>query len=259
MKKLVLILSFIIIFFNFSLNKAYADEEKNFYAKINSTSTYLCSMPSETSQLFELPYSYFVKVNYIIDDYFKVTYDGIEGYVKKDKVSLMNGIPQSPFASASFKVFVPYSIYNSASSNSTKIADIDTSTTLKYYGSIAGQQLNSSTNIWYYCSIQSQGQTQFGYVFSGITDYLTKINTNSETFEIISDEALSATETSEFKTLSTSTKIMLIIAISLPSLLILYFLIKPSRILKTNRARPTKKQTKISRHGDYFEFDENEL
>ncbi len=259
MKKMWLILS-VFLFISFTTQSlAFAENENSYYAKISSTSTYLCSMPSENSAIFELPYSYFVKVEYVVDDYFKVVYDGIDGYVKKDKVSLMNGTPQSPFAAATFKVFVPYALYSAPNSTSTKLADVDTTATLKFYGNISGEQLNSSTNNWYYCSFQSGKESHFGYIFSGVTDYLTKISTNTETFDVIDEDSLSATEASEFNTLTTGTKVMLIISISVPSLMILYFLIKPSRILQNKAKSKTKKKASKVRHGDYFEFDESEL
>ena len=260
MKKINLILLIFVFLFSFSAETpTSADNEKVFYAKITSSNTFLCSTPSENSQIFELPYSYFVKIDYVVDDYFKVNYDGVEGYVKKDKVSLMNGTPSAPYANASFKLFVPYAIYQSPNTNSTKLADVDTTATLKYFGTKSGQQLNSTSNKWYYCQYQNNDQQINGYIFSGVTDYLTSISTNNETFEIISEDTLSATESSEFQALSTGTKIILIIAISLPSVLILYFLIKPSRILQNQKKRKSKTQTKTIRHGDYFEFDESEL
>ena len=262
MKKLSIILSIFLFFLSFSNSEnVFAEEKISYYAKINSTSTFLCSSPSENSAMFELPYSYFVKVDYVIDDYFKVKYDNIEGYVKKDKVDLMNGIPEKPFASATFKLFVPYAIYSTPNSSSTKIADIDTSKTLKFYGNLSGQQLSSTSNTWYYCSFSEAEQEFFGYVFSGVTDCLTKITLNNETFETISEDVfLTTPQATEFSTLTTGTKIMLVISISLPSLLILYFLVKPSRILKLNKSKKSpQKQTKKVRHGDYFEFDESEL
>ena len=263
MKKLTFILSFFLFLMSFISHKnALAEEKVFYYAKISSNSTYLCSTPSENSAMIEIPYSYFVKVEYVIDDYFKVSYDNVEGYVKKDKVSLMKGTPEVPFASATFKLFVPYGLYSSANSASTKICDIDTSQTVKYYGRISGQQLSSSSNNWYYCSLINGDQTVFGYVFSGVTDYLTTISINNETFESVTEDVFSSTpQASEFSTLSSGTKILLIVSISIPSLLILYFLIKPSRILKLNKSKKIQQKNpkKTRRHSDYFEFDESEI
>ncbi len=240
-------------------NFTFAENQKEFYAKIQNTGVYLCSTPSEVSSLFEIPYSYFVKVDYSVDDYFKVTYQNVEGYVKKDKVSLMNGTPQQPYAQATFKVFVPYALYETPNQNSSIKAQINTTNSLNYLGTKAGQQVSSSSNTWYYCNFSQDGQVVCGYVFSGITDVLTPITTNTETFEIVKEDILNPS-TTEFKSLSTGTKVMLIVAISVPSLLILYFLIKPSKIMQiTKTKKQVKKESRRIRHGDYFEFDESEL
>ena len=95
--------------------------------------------------------------------------------------------------------------------------------------------------------------------FTNLTDYLSKIDINNEVFDTVSDDVLDNT-TTEFHSLSTGTKIMLIVAISLPSVLILYFLIKPSKIMQITKTRKqVKKESRKIRHGDYFEFDESEL
>ncbi len=261
MKKFVLVCALALLFLNsFSARTTNADDTKTYYAKIQSTNVQLCSSPSENSPLFKLPYSYFVKVSSAVDDYYKVTYKDVEGYIKKDKVKLMKGTPQTPFAIATFKLFVPYGMYsspNTTSAQTTQIADI--SQTINYYGTLQGQQVTSSNNTWYYSSIQQNGQTQYGYIFSGVTDYLSKIDINNEVFDTVSDDVLDNT-TTEFHSLSTGTKIMLIVAISLPSVLILYFLIKPSKIMQITKTRKqVKKESRKIRHGDYFEFDESEL
>lgn len=240
-------------------NLAYAEGEGNFYAKVQNTGVNFCSSPSENSAIFELPYSYFVKVTQVVDDYYKVAYKEVEGYVKKDKVKLMNGKPKQPYAEASFKIFVPYALYQSPTQDSTVNIPLSSSSTLNYFGSRKGQQVMSNNNTWFYASIMQEGKQTFGYIFSGVTDYMTEISINNETFEVVSDDSLSSS-TTEFSKLSTGTKVMLIVSIGIPSLLILYFLIKPSKILQTSKQRQKlKKENRKIRHGDYFEFDESEL
>ena len=250
---------FTIIFLgNISTFNSSANTEKEYFAKVQNTGVNLCSSPSEATAMFEIPYSYFVKVEYIVDDYFKVKYHDIDGYIKKDKVSLMDGTPVSPYANATYKLFVPYSLYESASQTSS-IVQLDDSVSITYYGTKVGQQVRTDNNIWYYSSVQIDGTIYYGYIFSGVTDLLTRIDVNNETFNIVSEDVLLPT-VSSFTSLSTGTKIMLIIAISVPSLLILYFLIKPSKIMQASKTKKkNKKEPKRVRHGDYFEFDESEL
>lgn len=257
MKKIFSIITiFLSIFSAVNTQKCYA--ETNFYAKIETTGVYFYSAPNENSSLFEIPYSYFVKVEEVVDTFYKATYQGTSGYVKKSEVTLMNGEPQRPYANATFKVFVSNYLYSSATQSSPTVIDISSSSTLTYFGTKSGQQLSSSSQIWYYASVEKDGQVYFGYVFSGITDYLTNIGINNETFEIANSETLSPTPQNTETTLSNKTKILLIISISLPSVLILYFLIKPGKIQITRTKKQIKKQKKIH-HGDYFEFDENDI
>ena len=237
MKKILVVFIFILTFLA-ALNTQKANAETNFYAKIQSSNVYLYSQTNKTA-LFEIPYSYFVKV-------------------EKNEVTLMNGTPQNPYANSSFKVFISNYIYSSPNQASTIQNSISTSDSLKYYGKIEGQQISSTSNVWYYCSIQKDGQIFFGYVFSGITDYLSPIQTNNESFENVDEDVLSASPYSQITTLSTKTKILLIVSIALPSIIILYFLIKPNRIQITKTKKQIKNQKKKS-FGDYYEFDENDL
>lgn len=210
--------------------------------------------------MFEIPYSYFVRVEYGVDDFYKVSFKDISGYVKKSKVTLMNGTPKQPFPNATYKIFVDFNLYESPTRSSNIVTNIGTSSTLTYYGTKVGEQVSSTNSMWYFSSIVTNGTTQFGYVFSGVTDLLTSISVNNENFDVVSSDVLNSTQQTEFHTLSTGTKIILIIAISIPSLLILYFLIKPSKIMQVTKTRKEiKKQAKTKRHGDYFEFDESQL
>lgn len=262
MKKFVLICAIfaLTIAGGLSCKPAYAEEGQEYYAKIQSTNAQFCASPNENSAIFNLPYSYFVKVEYSVDDYYKVVYKDLNGYVKKDKVALMSGTPTKPFATATFKLFVPYSMYQNADNSSNVIFQTsNTEQLFDYYGTKTGQQVMSSNNTWYYCSVDADQQKMFGYIFSGVTDYLSTISTNSETFDIVSDKVLE-NSTTEFNTLSTGTKVILIVAISVPSVLILYFLIKPAKIMQITKTKKSpKKRSPKTQHGDYFEFDESQL
>jgi hypothetical protein len=258
MKKLK-ILIFLCLALSFSAISPVLAQQTTYFAKVQSSGVYLCSTPSENSPLFEVPSSYFVKVEGAVDDYFKVTYLGVSGYVKKSSVSLMSGTPQNPYASATFKIFVAYSLFETPSQNSAASA-VDTSQVFTYYGTRIGQAVSTGNNIWYYASTTYGGQTTYGYIFSGVTDGLSQIPTNTETFSVVSDLEYEISANSELQTLSTGTKILLIISISVPSALILYFLVKPSKI--TNLSKTRKKvhaERKKVRHGDYFEFEESDL
>ena len=186
MKKIVFI--FLTIFgLCFQTNIAHAQTEE-FYAKIEDTNVEFYSSPSENSALFEIPYSYFVKTNSSVGSFLKSTYKDIDGYVKIGSVKQMVGTPQTPYATATFKVFVSSYLYASPTKNSSVITPVETTDIFSYYGKRNGEQLSSNSNTWYYCSITKNSQTYHGYIFSGITDYLSTIPTNTEVFEEVKNE-----------------------------------------------------------------------
>ena len=216
MKKFI---AFIFVFFLFvcgNFESVYAENERTYFAKVQTNGVYFCSMPNEASALFEIPNSYFVEVESVVDDYYKIYYNGIAGYVKKEKVSLMDGIPQTPYATASFKSFIPYYLHESPTQSSPIVANISTDINLKFFGSKTGEQLTSTSNLWHYVSITQNEQTCFGYIFASLVDPSPQIIPNNETFNEIGEEVFDETLT-EFTTLSTGTKVILIIAIGVLS------------------------------------------
>ena len=190
MKKFVFVLTVFYCLFANSTNMAFADDNKAYFAKIQSTGVKFCSSPSENSALFEIPYSYFVKVESIVDDYFQVKYKNLSGFVKKDKAKLMNGTPSSPYANATYKIYLPFSLYESPTKNSFAKVDLSEQSSLNYYGVLSGQQLSSKSNEWIYSSIHQDGQEVFGYIYTGIVDALQNIPANSEIFEAVDETVL---------------------------------------------------------------------
>lgn len=229
-------------------------ESENFYAKITAQNTSLYSSPNTSSALFTLPYSYFVKVDGVDGEFYEATYNGISGYVLKSEVSLMEGEPLSPYFSAQISVFTDHFLYAQPNSNASVIYELVENDFLTYFGNIVGERVSDKSDVWYYSSITKNGTTYFGYLYSQIANSLPEISINTELFKEV-DEDVFSNSPPEFTSLSPGTKAILIIAIIIPSVFILFFLIKPSALTK---ARPPKeKRPRKVQHGDYFEFDDN--
>lgn len=257
-KYLVFFATFLFVFSFHSVSITHADFEKEYFAKVQSNGVNFYASPTESSALFEIPFSYFVKVKAVVDNYFKVTYMDLEGYVKKDKVDLMDGSPINPYANANFNLYLPFALYETASKDNA-LTNLDENMTICYYGKKVGQQLKIGINDWYYSRVQVEGTTLHGYVYSDLVETPINIKTNNEVFSKVTEDILFPSN-STFKGLSTGTKVILIVAISVPSILILYFLIKPSKIMEITKMKKKQKQpVRRIRHGDYFEFDESEL
>ncbi len=251
------------ILFCVSLRTNVTFAQMNCFGKIEDSGVFLYSFPNEDSILFEIPLSYFVQIGQPSGSYFKASYNGVSGYVKKEDVVLMNGTPQNAYYKHEFSVIYP-NLYEEANSSSLVLTDkLNKNVSLDYCGIKSGEYFTEDNCTWYYVKAEVDGKALEGYVFSQFiyNNPLKNFQLNSERFDIVSEEMLFAAQTNQFQALSTGTKILLVFAIAIPSVLILYFLIKPSKIMQLSKAKQKslKRSKKKIRHGDYFEFDENEL
>lgn len=270
MKDMKLIVTFLSLIFLFTPNINFMtlaeESETKYYAKVMEENIYLYSNPFDSSEnlLFELPKSYFVILTGKAEnDFYVAYYDGVVGYVKRDQVSPMNGIPQTPFAQSTFRVYDMNGLdmFSSPSYNDENFVTTVPYLTdnLTYYGSITGQvAVPEKSGEWYYCSY-SDGEKSFrGYLYSVFCDKLTKIEENSESFPLITDE-LFPEPTSSIGSLNPTAQVFIILAISLPCAFILYLLIRPTLSSKSGIKREKKGKFKRKGKCDYFEFDEKDL
>ena len=242
------------------LPKAYAD--KTYYAKVEEDNVYFYSSPSKSTQstLFEIPNSYFVLLlGEQNEDFYYAKYKDVYGYVLKNSVSVLDGTPLNPFANITFRVFATQGLglYFSPYQNENNLVSTVPFLTnnIACYGKIIGEQLiPDKSNEWFYCNYQAD-ENYYGYVYSVFCDKITDVEYNNERFSII--ENPSFTDETIENTLSNTSMIFIVIGVSLPSLVVIYLLIKPTFIKEkslTINHRPRKK-----RHADYYEFDESDL
>ena len=251
MKKITLIFLFILLL-NFPQT---AKAESLYYGKIKSEGV-LFYRNIEEDGAFELPYSYFVEVLDVEnDEFYKVIYKDIEGYVKKEEVSLMSGQPNTPYFNQTVSSYVEFPLYLKPETSSTEIVDCKKAQSFNFYGKIEGEEVKETNTSWFYCSTNIDDEMKYGYIYSGIVEDEIKIPINNETFEIVSEEVFTAlTNGEQFSALSVGTKILLIISIAVPSVFIIFFLIKPTKIKQSKQKGVRKVQ-----HGDYFEYEDREL
>lgn len=255
MKKIIFLL-LISLVFPLSVTPTSAEVDGDFYGKIASENAYFLSAPNSSSTTFRLPYSYFVKISDVLDDYYEVIYKDLTGYVLKSDVRLMEGSPTTPFLNLTFSIFTSHYLYELPNTNSSAYCELEDNQSLTYYGTIAGERVSDKSDEWYYASVNIAGNVYHGYIYSQIANSLPEIALNSEVLKEIDESALSNAP-AEFSSLSTGTKVLLIIAITVPSIFILFFLIKPNKLTKS-KSKPERKVRKIH-HGDYFEYDDSDL
>lgn len=262
-KKVKLICTLILIFYmcvlSFSSYTANISKaESSFYAKIMDKNVNFFSEPNENSQyiLFSIPESYFVLLlNDENQEFYYACYDDIYGYVKKSDVVVMDGKPIEPFASSQFRIFAlegmglyssPYMNNSNILTNIPYLAD-----DLIYYGSIVGESIPGKSNVWYYCKYQGKQ----GYVYSVFCDNL-DITTNNEIFNVVDTPIFGNVNPAE--KLSPVAMTFIVIGVSLPCIIVIYLLVKPT-FVKDKILNNNPKIHKKKRHGDYYEFDESDL
>lgn len=255
MKKIIPFL--LICLMAFTPNTTLRADEEYYYAKVEKSGTYLYLSADETSPMFEIPTSYFVKLTSSANDlYYCASYQDVSGYIKKSEVSPMQGQPSCPYVDATLRVFSleGLGLYSSPSlSASDLVINVPyLSKDIVYYGKTEGVAVPNKSNIWYYCKYNDE----VGYLYSVFCDELSPIPVNNEFLPLITTPLFQKHNTPS-KGLSDVAKTFIILGVSLPCALIIYLLIKPT--FSTQKTTVNNKAKRRRRRGDYFEFDENDL
>ena len=275
--KLSYICYIFIIFLSLTLpntNSCFA-EHNIIFARVMTDDCCLYVDTEINNPIFTLTKTYFVELLYSSDDYYYARYDDVYGFVLKEKVKPVISTPNNPFLSnISFRIFVPSganlrsSPKNDGANNLIcTIPFLDYN--ILYYGTTQGEEaISKKGNSWYYCKYYYNNNSYVGYVYSPLCDCLTQIEPNNEEMEYMQEEpdfSYSSTETqsNQILEISQTAQTLIIIAISLPCLLFIYLLFKPTMIAETSDSKTTKqrKKQKISRlkKSDYFEFNDDDL
>ncbi len=261
MKKLILFSTILLFSLSFFYLIPLSHSATSYYAKVEEEGVFLYSNPQigQNNQLFELPKTYFVRLyEDASDDFYYCAYKDIYGYVKKSEVSVMSGTPTNPYVEAQFRVYSinGLGLYSSPKlDENLKIIDIPFLTdNLVYYGLLTGQEaVPEKSNKWIYCKYSASNNV-YGYVYSVFCDNLTSFSPNNETFDIVETPFPSKQSISELTPIAMG---FIIVGVSLPCLIVLYLLVRPS--MQREKIETTKPKMKAKRHKDYFEFDDGDL
>ena len=100
------------------------------------------------------------------------------------------------------------------------------------------EAISKKGTTWYFCKYFNQNQTYTGYIYAPLCDCLSTINPNTETFEYLQGDVVfeqtstpQTTPTNGLETLSSTTQTIIIVAVSLPCILIIYLILKPTKNL----------------------------
>ena len=273
MKKLIFTLAILAMALSNNLltATALADANPTYYAKIQTDHAYFYHNPvnDESEKLFKLPTSYFVLIDgYAGTDFYSCRYNDLTGYVKQSDVTPIIGTPSSPYVNfASFRV---YALEGIDMRSTPKKSPLNTIThinyledRLVYYGPIEGDEyIPDRTTTWYYCKFITNESSQLGYIYSDFCDKLTNIPLNMEDFPLAEGDlfpSITPSIPAPSTELSGTAKTLIIVGVSLPCVVILYLLIKPTLISEKTNKKGAKTKRPKTRRGDYFEFDESDL
>ena len=239
------------------------------YARITDNETYFYKTPNNTADIsniyFRLEETYFVKIIEVNEQFYKANYLNITGYVLIDKVRIVNGVPNNPYPyNITFEINSVLNTKVRSSANMTTDENIvgilpDNNLTLCYIGEVEGEEsIKSLGNKWYYCyySYENFG-CLIGYVYAPLTENLTPILSNTETFSsTVEDDTIDANTIP-----NNQQNILLIVLMCLPAVIIFILLVLPSKN-KTSRSdttgntynKPVIKVKKGSKK-DFYEID----
>lgn len=198
------------------------------YAKIVDTNCYFFKTPTKnyhhSNVNFILEKSYFVLVLSTENDFYYVYYNNIKGYILKEQVELINEVPTNPFLeNITLNISSDCYMYSSPEVlESSKVKKLSKLTQLTFIGKINGSKENlHGTNLWYYCKFTENNHEIYGYVSSDNTNNLSPITENNE----VTTLKLSSTENT-FLYLNSTTSNLIILLISLPTILVVFLLLK---------------------------------
>jgi len=205
----------------------------NSYARILNSQTYIYKNASEDKNLKNiiclLEKTYYVEILMTYDqDFYKVRYNGVTGYVKRSEVKKVSGIPENAHPKNIEMVTINNNCYLRSSPekrNDNEIIIIPSNcANLQYIGKVYGEQVDDfRDNTWYY--VEYQGK--YGYIYGEYLKHISNITPNVEQLNYVN--------TSDFddiiNPLSNGECMIIIFALLAPMLIILYLLFK----------KPTKK------------------
>lgn len=233
MRVLILIIA---ILFSFLSPSSIVLAKSNYARAINSTNLYRLGTNNELSNIIcVVEKTYFVEIISETDDLFKVHYNGVSGYVKKNDVKEITSNPSTPFP-YNIKIVVG-SDCNLRSTPTVKSLSSNVICTLPknesnitFIGRVfAEEAIDFGGTTWYYVNYLGE----YGYVYNKYIKSITPIYENTESVQFANP-----IDTTIINPITHTPSLILIIIMTLPCIAILVILYIP---------RKHKQKTKIAK------------
>jgi len=213
------------------------------YARIlESTALYKDELSLDNSNIIcLLEPTYFVEIiSDYNDSFYFVSYGGMNGYVFKDKIKLVDSTPQTPFPNIKLTTFSnKCNLRSLPNSSGTVLVPITANTEVSYIGKVYGEAvMDYNGEIWYlidYLGIK-------GYVYNGYFSNFPIVAPNTEEIAFLEGNDFVAVNP-----LSNESCLIIIILILIPSILILILLFKKPRTIP--------KKQRVIRSNDKIDYD----
>ena len=229
MIKLLLILMSFVIFCNVP-QCTYCDEG---FARITKNHTYLYKTPKNDNDVKNIicimENTYYVKILLTYDeDFYKVEYNGVSGYVLRKQIKKVNEKPENPFPENVSMLTINNNTYLRSTperSNNNLLIIPANCSKLKYIGKAYGEQLDDfRDNLWYYVEYENI----CGYVYCEYIESISNIYPNTEKLTFVNNNDFDDI----INPLSDETCTIIIVCLSLPILLIIFLLYKKPKARK---------------------------
>lgn len=214
--------------------------ESKYARAINSTNLYKLTSNNELGNIICIvEKTYFVQIISETEDLFKVNYNGVFGYVKKNDVKEITNTPNTPYPT-NIKLIIG-SDCNLRSSPSIKTSTSNIICSLKseeskidFIGRIFSEEaIDFGGTTWYYVKYNGE----YGYIYNKYIKFITPIYENTEQVNFLKN-----TDNFNINPLTHTPSLILIIILSIPCLAILLILYLPRK----SKIKPKKpKKTKV--------------
>lgn len=206
------------------------------YARIIDTRTFLYKTANNDNNtkniICIMENTYYVEILLTYDeDFYKVNYNGVSGYVLRNQVKKVSQTPTNPYPKDIKMLTINNNVYLRSTPEKTNnnLSIIPSNcANLRYIGKVYGEQLDDfRDNTWYF--VEYQGV--FGYIYSEYLKSVDQIVPNIEELSFLNDSDFDDI----INPLSNSTCAIIIAILLAPIMLILFLLYK----------KPNKKKEKF--------------
>lgn len=221
MKKFIILIGLIVICIFVPVTHCDAS-----FAQIVNSGTNLYANPENSSDIKNIicvmENTYYVEILHTYnEDFYKVNYNGVTGFVNRRNVKKVDGTPTTPYPDNIKMKTINNNVYlrsTPTKGNNTLSIIPANCTNLKFIGYAYGEQVDDfRENVWYYVNYLDV----YGYVYSEYISEISNIPQNIEKLNFISDDYVDITNP-----LSDASCIIVICVLLTPTLLILLLLYK---------------------------------